>query len=170
MPRSVTSIGLFKKGGFFLFWLVGVVVFLLDQVSKYLIRENLPVGSVKPVVKGFFNLVHVENPGIAFSVLANNSSPFTRIFIILVALTAVIVLNLMIVRSRNSHGLTLATYGLILGGALGNLYDRTLRGTVTDFLDFYINGYHWPAFNIADSAITLGAFLLLLGTLRPHRP
>ncbi|SFM81640.1 signal peptidase II [Thermodesulforhabdus norvegica] len=166
------SIGSSKRGKLLIFWITGLFVLMLDQLSKRLVRETLPVGSASPVIPGFFNLVHVENPGVAFSILADNPTLLTRLILILIALIAVVVLNTVVARSGDNPGRgLLIPYGLILGGALGNLYDRITRGMVTDFLDFYIGDLHWPAFNLADGAITVGAIFLIIATIRtPGRP
>ncbi len=150
--------------------LLALAVLALDQASKWLIAHDLPLGASMPIT-GFFNLVHVENPGAAFSFLAAEPGwqrwLFTGLGSAVSLLIAVVLLRR---RQRVLMGLAL---GLILGGALGNVADRVLWGHVTDFLDFYLRtasgAWHWPAFNLADSAITVGAVALLLDEQRQSR-
>lgn len=135
----------------------------LDQASKAMIEASLPYGSAIPVTS-FFNLVHTLNPGAAFSFLADQGG-WQRLFFGIVALVASAVLTVMII--RKPRPLEAAAYALILSGAVGNLIDRIYRGAVVDWLDFYLNSLHWPAFNLADVWIVTGAGLYILSNLRP---
>ena len=145
-------------------WLAtSALVLALDQWTKWLIQRDLPINASLPVT-GFFNLVHYENPGAAFSFLAAADGWQRWLFTgLALAASALIVWLLFRHRGRVLFSLALA---LILGGALGNVVDRLVWGHVTDFLDFYITlggrSWHWPAFNVADSSITVGAMLLLV--------
>lgn len=132
-------------------WLVAATVFLVDQFSKYLCKIYLrPLGSI-PVVKGIFHLTYVENRGVAFGMLQNKGWLFVPVTLFTAAAIIYILKNL------KSKSIVLKTaLAMILGGALGNLYDRVFLGYVVDFLDFRI----WPVFNMADSAIVVGAVLL----------
>lgn len=138
---------------------LAAAILLADQASKWVVQALLAPGE-RVVVTGFFNLVLVFNPGAAFSFLASASGWQTAFFSTIAVLASVIVLVL-IVRSPDNR-LLCTGYGLILGGALGNLIDRLAIGKVVDFLDLHAFGWHWPAFNVADSAITVGAVLLIL--------
>jgi len=148
--------------------MLAAAVFLLDQGAKWLVAGSMRVGEVRSVVPGFFNLTHLHNRGAAFGLFADSDSPAVRALLIafsLAALALVFYLLWLGVTSRwTGWGL-----GLILGGALGNLLDRVRAGRVVDFLDFHLAGYHWPAFNLADSAVVIGALLLMVEVLRPHR-
>lgn len=152
-------------------WLVtSAIVLAVDQFTKWLIQQDVPVNTGRPIT-GFFNLVHYENPGAAFSFLAAADGWQRWLFTgLALAASALIVWLLFRHRGKTLFSLALA---LILGGALGNVADRLVWGHVTDFLDVYVtlNGqqWHWPAFNVADSAITLGALLLLLDEWRQSR-
>lgn len=150
--------------------LVTFVVILADQFTKWLIRQDLPLNSSLPVT-GFFNLVYIHNPGAAFSFLAAQPG-WQRWFFTALSLAASAFILWLLFRYRGKALFSLAL-AFILGGALGNVIDRVLWGKVTDFLDFYItlNGsqWHWPAFNLADSAIFIGAVLLILDELRRSR-
>ena len=145
-------------------WLAtSALVLALDQWTKWLIQRDLPINASLPVTR-FFNLVHYENPGAAFSFLAAADGWQRWLFTgLALAASALIVWLLFRHRGRVLFSLALA---LILGGALGNVVDRLVWGHVTDFLDFYITlggrSWHWPAFNVADSSITVGAMLLLV--------
>lgn len=134
---------------------------VLDQASKAMIEASLPYGSAIPVTS-FFNLVHTLNSGAAFSFLANQGG-WQRLFFGVIALVASIVLTVMII--RRPRPMEAAAYALILGGAVGNLVDRIFRGAVVDWLDFYLRGLHWPAFNLADVWIVTGAGLCILSSL-----
>lgn len=143
----------------FISLLLIVAIFILDRLAKVLIQQKLFLGESVPVLP-FFHLTHIENTGIAFGL----GQGWNHFFI---ASSVVILIVLLLVRRRweraEPNNLKLKTaLALVIGGALGNLYDRIVYGRVTDFLDFSINSYHWPAFNIADSSICIGAFLLFL--------
>jgi signal peptidase II len=150
--------------------LVAAVVLALDQVSKWLITQDLPLYASRPIT-GFFNLVHIENPGAAFSFLAGEAG-WQRWLFTALGLGASVLIIWLLVRHRGKALFSLAL-ALILGGALGNVADRLVWGHVTDFLDFYITiggqQWHWPAFNLADSSIFCGAVLLLLDEWRQSR-
>lgn len=140
-------------------WLSGLVL-VLDQVTKLAVMAKLaPYQDVVPLT-GFFNLVHVHNTGAAFSLFADQPG-WQRFFFIALALVAAIVI-LDILRKVSGRARFCAGLALILGGAVGNVVDRFAYGHVVDFLDFYVGAWHWPAFNVADSGITLGAGLLIL--------
>ena len=140
---------------------LAVIVFLADQSAKSYIDATTPLGWSHEVTS-FFNLVHVLNPGAAFSFLAG-AGGWQRWFFLAIALGA----SLWLIRllSRPLRRLEALSYSLILGGALGNAFDRAIRGQVIDYLDFHAGGWHWPAFNIADTAIVGGAIALVLLSL-----
>ncbi|MBI5333284.1 MAG: lipoprotein signal peptidase [Burkholderiales bacterium] len=148
-------------------WLaIALAVILVDQLTKVLVLHSFQYGDVRPVAS-FFNLVRVHNTGAAFSFLAG-ASGWQRWFFIGLGLVAAGVIVWML-RTQGHQRLFAWALTLILGGALGNVIDRALHGYVVDFLDFHVGGRHFPAFNIADSAITLGAILLILDELRRVR-
>jgi signal peptidase II len=138
---------------------LAAVVAALDQLGKWLVQSALRPGERYPVT-GFFNLVLAYNKGAAFSLLARAPGWQTPLFAG-VAVAAIIVVSVLLLRSPQRR-LFCCGLALILGGATGNLVDRLRYGHVVDFLDFHALGWHWPAFNAADSAITLGAGLLIL--------
>lgn len=139
-------------------FLISIVVIVLDQVSKYAITQSLALGD-GIAMTSFFNLVLAYNTGAAFSFLAH-AGGWQKIFFVGIAVIASVVMFYLL-RKHHQERLFSFAISLILGGALGNLIDRILLGHVVDFLDFYAAGYHFPAFNVADSAITVGAALLI---------
>jgi signal peptidase II len=137
----------------------GVVV--LDILSKQAILQQLPLYQVQPVIPGFFNLVHIRNRGMAFGIFGSASASWKDLLLLLFPLIAVAGIFWLLFRyPKVTSGMALAL-GAVLGGALGNLLDRLRFQEVVDFLDFYWRGFHWPAFNAADSAITLGVGFLV---------
>src|SRR5258708_37856462 len=140
--------------------LIAALVVFMDRLTKWLVVKNIILDDSIPVLPGFFRLTHLENPGAAFSFLAESPSPFKTVLLILFSLAALTVVLVLLWRSRNEFNATTVALSLILGGATGNLWDRLTDGKVTDFLDFYVGQHHWPPFNLADSAIVIGALLL----------
>ena len=146
--------------------LIALAVLLLDQITKWAIAQTIPLEDAINIIPGFFRLTHLENTGAAFSLFADSSSPFRTTLLIAFSMAALAVVSFLLWKDRSVfHSGTLAL-SLILGGAIGNLWDRVSDGKVTDFLDFYIGVHHWPPFNIADSAIVVGALLLFMRMLR----
>lgn len=150
------------------FWLFLTLVLglSLDQGSKYLLSRALAPGQVVEVIPDYFNLVHVYNRGAAFGLLSSLTPSAAQYFFVLSTLLALIFLLYLHWRTPTSQPLFLWGYQLLLTGAAGNLIDRIRLGEVLDFLDFYVGRYHWPAFNVADSLITIGAGLLILALWR----
>lgn len=141
---------------------LAALVLIVDQASKFALLEAFSyVPDVVPIT-GFFNVVLVWNKGISFG-LFNNGSPWVSY--VLTGLALGISGFLVYWLRKNERRLTMIAIGLVLGGALGNVIDRLVHGAVVDFLDFYAFGYHWPAFNVADSAISVGVVLVLLDGL-----
>lgn len=142
---------------------LAVLVFILDRGTKWLIETRFNAWDTKVVIPGFFNLVHSENPGVAFGILSEGASKTRTLGLVAVTILAVGALGWMMHKAQD--GLSRTALALITGGALGNLYDRIHSGAATDFLDFYAGRYHWYTFNLADSAICIGAGLLILTML-----
>lgn len=149
---------------------LGVLVVALDWVTKRAVQESMPYGSSEAVLSGFFNLVHVRNTGIAFSLFADSAPWFRDIVLPAVSFAVIGLVALMYRRLGEIAGTSRVALALVLAGAIGNLWERLLRGYVTDFLDFHVGAYHWPAFNVADSAITVGVVLLLLDSMLGRQP
>jgi signal peptidase II len=142
---------------------IAVIVLLLDQVSKWSALSNLQMGVPDPVLP-FLNWLLLFNPGAAFSFLAQGSG-WQRWFFTILGLAASIYIIWMLNKNQSDKLLCIAL-SLILGGALGNVLDRVMYGAVVDFIDVYYGNWHWPAFNVADSAICIGAALIIWGELR----
>jgi signal peptidase II len=149
-----------------------LVVFLLDRVAKLVVQGGMAVGDSVTVIPGFFNLVHTENPGAAFSLFASAQTEWRTFFLVGLSTAALVLIGALLWQSggRMSESRALRFgLALIMGGALGNLWDRLLAGTVTDFVELYVNGFYWPAFNVADGAITVGAALVMLDMFRSSK-
>jgi len=144
---------------------VSAGVLALDQLTKWWIRSDLRPGESIPVLGSCFHIVHARNPGGAFSFLAGAHAGFRTVFFLVASVVAIAVLVHLIRTTPQRQKLLLVALSGLLGGALGNLVDRVRLGHVTDFLDFHWEGYHWPAFNVADSFITLGLCVLVLHVL-----
>ncbi len=153
-----------KKSSGLMLWLgVAAVVVLLDQLSKITMARLLAYGESEAIT-GYFNLVMVYNQGAAFSFLSNQGGWQRWFFSALAAGVSVFIVWML--RKNGHQRMFCWSLSLILGGAVGNLIDRVAYGHVIDFLDFHVGGWHWPAFNVADGAITIGAALFVLDELR----
>jgi signal peptidase II len=143
------------------FFVIAIVVFLLDRLAKWAVASNIALRNSVVVIPGFFQLTHVQNSGAAFGLFADSAVQWKIGALVSFSVIALIVVTALL--WKNSHSLSTTTIGLslILGGAIGNLWDRMMSGHVVDFLDFYVGSYHWPAFNVADTAIVIGAILLI---------
>jgi signal peptidase II len=141
-------------------------VFVLDRITKVWIENNVSAYDSYNVIPGFFDIVHTKNRGAAFGMFAEGDSQVRTFLLIGVSLAVLLFISVILFRPSRSGAATsrLTLYGLslVMGGALGNIYDRIIHGMVTDFLEFYLGEYRFAAFNIADSAITVGAGLLIL--------
>ena len=151
-------------------FLIALLVVLLDRFSKLAIERNLSLHDSISLIPGFFRLTHIENRGAAFGLFADSPSEWKIAGLVLFSLVALVIVATLL--WKNSHSMTTTGVGLslILGGAIGNLWDRLVSGHVVDFLLFYIGQYKWPAFNVADSAIVIGAGLLVFEILFTKSP
>ena len=150
--------------------IVAGLVVSADQISKALIIENLPLYHSFPVIPGIFNLTHILNPGGAFGFMAGTSAVARTIVFLFISSMAVGLIFYFYYKTPPVYKLLSTGFALIFGGAIGNLIDRIRFGTVVDFLDFHIGKHHWPAFNIADSAITVGIFIFIYHLLFKKMP
>jgi signal peptidase II len=159
MSEAVTARGRIVPR--FIYAAVAVLILAADQLTKKIVQASIPPHAVIPVVPHFFNLTHTQNSGAAFGLFSGSSSPWKTTLLILVSGALLVTVIGIVWRSRmqweSAVGLS-----LILGGASSNLLDRISRGQVVDFLDFYFRSYHWFTFNLADSAIVMGAGFLIL--------
>jgi len=141
---------------------LAVLVFIADQATKSMVEASIPEHAVVPVIPKVFNLTHVKNVGAAFGLFSDSPAPWKEGLLIVVSAGLLVSVAVIVWRSRRITWESGVGLALILGGALSNLVDRIRWGRVVDFLDFYYNGYHWYAFNLADSAIVVGAGFLIL--------
>lgn len=142
--------------------LIAGIVLALDRFSKWLIAQTIPLHGSIPVIPGLFKLTHVTNGGAAFGLFADSPSELRIVFLVFFSILALVVVLALLWRHTQGLNSTAVALSLILGGALGNLWDRVLSGHVVDFLEFYIGQYVWPDFNVADSAIVVGAAILMV--------
>jgi signal peptidase II len=148
--------------------LISAVVIFLDRLTKTWVSARIPLGGAIPLIPGVLRITHWTNEGAAFSLFADSASPHAvRWALIAFSLLAALVVLVVLVRLGERFTLTTFSLALIFAGALGNVHDRIAYGSVVDFLEVHIFSYHWPDFNVADSAIVTGACLLLLDSLLP---
>jgi len=148
-----------------IFSIIALAIFSVDIATKELIEKNIPyLGEIK--ITDFFNIVHVQNRGSIFGIFSGIKSQAFRIFMNILSLSVLVVL---IVSARMFSGFTFYVIAAMIGGAAGNVYERLTKGYVVDFLDFHIGGYHWPAFNVADSTITVGIIAIILHSLKSKK-
>jgi len=145
--------------------LIALVVVLLDRWTKHIVAKRISLYSHIQVIPGFFSLTHTENTGAAFSLFADSNAHWKTAMLIVFSMVALLVVSVLLWRNHHAHVATGIGLSLIMGGAVGNLWDRLARGRVVDFLLFYVKRYQWPVFNLADSAIVVGAGLLVLEIL-----
>ena len=141
-------------------------ILLLDQWTKSMVVQKLPLYQRVEVIQGFFNLTHVRNTGGAFGIFGGKKGGMGSILFVVVSLIAIGAIVFLYVKIKENEKTLALSFSLILSGAVGNLIDRLRYGEVVDFLDFHLSTYHWPAFNVADSAICIGIGLMALELLK----
>ncbi|MBZ5721905.1 MAG: signal peptidase II [Acidobacteriia bacterium] len=151
-------------------FLIALLVVFLDRLAKWSVARNIPLHESVQVIPDFFRLTHVENSGAAFGLFADSPSEWKIAVLVLFSVIALVIVSALLWRNSHSMNTTGVGLALILGGALGNLWDRLVSGRVVDFLLFYFGQYQWPAFNVADSAIVVGAGLLVFEILFTKAP
>jgi len=144
---------------------IALLVFVGDQSTKAIVESSIPERQIIPVIPGLFNITHVKNEGAAFGLFADSPAPWKTVLLIVISAALLATVVGVVWRTRRLHWEAGVGLSLILGGALSNLVDRIRMGRVVDFLDFYIRSYHWYTFNLADSAIVVGAGFLILQVL-----
>ena len=150
-------------------FLIALAVFLLDRWTKRLVATHIAMYQSIQIIPGFFKLTHTENTGAAFSLFADPSSHWKATMLIAFSLFAMVIVSILLWKQTRALTITSVALSLILGGAVGNLWDRLSRGRVIDFLLLYVKQYQWPVFNLADSAIVIGASLLVFEMFLPRR-
>jgi len=146
------------------------LVAMFDQITKVIILKNIPIHHSIDVIPRFFSITHIHNPGGAFGFMAHQNSNVRNLLFLFLSSLAVGLVFYFYKNTPKTHPFLATGLALIFGGAIGNLIDRIRFGKVVDFLDFYIGAYHWPAFNIADSAITVGIIVFIFHILFKKMP
>lgn len=152
-----------------LFGITGLIIFF-DQITKAIILKTMELHQSIPVVPGFFSITHIHNPGGAFGFLANQNQGVRDLIFLVVSSFAIILIFYFYKNTPKTHSFLAIGLALIFGGAISNLIDRIRLGKVVDFLDFYIKDLHWPAFNVADSAISIGMVIFVFHILFKKMP
>ena len=135
---------------------------VLDQITKYMVTIHVPLHYSISVVEGFFSITHIRNPGVAFGLFAGHESEYKVLFFVVISIIAILAILIIFHQTPDDKRMVKVGLILIFSGAVGNLIDRILYKEVIDFLDFFYNGSHWPAFNVADSCITIGVSFMIL--------
>lgn len=157
------------RPGWYALAFLALVVLVADQISKYGVEKFTSLGSLRVLIPGVLNLVHTTNSGVAFGLLADSESPWLAQLLIAFSVGVILLLVWLLATGRAGGRLGQSGLAFILGGAAGNVLDRVLRRSVTDFIDFHLGTHHWYAFNLADSAIVVGAGLIVLELFRDWR-
>lgn len=146
-------------------FVLALLVVLLDRWTKRLVAARIGMYTHIQIIPGFFRLTHTENTGAAFSLFADSPSHWKTVLLIGFSMVAMVIVSVLLWKQTSALTITGIALSLILGGAMGNLWDRLASGRVVDFLLFYVKQYQWPVFNLADSAIVVGAALLVIEIL-----
>ena len=151
-------------------FLLALLIVLLDRWTKRLVAARIGMYSQIQIIPGFFRLTHTENTGAAFSLFADSPSHWKTVLLIGFSLVAMVIVSVLLWKQTRARTITGVALAFILGGAVGNLWDRVASGRVVDFLLFYVKQHQWPVFNLADSAIVVGAALLVIEILFHKAP
>ena len=157
--------GMNKNSARLSYLFIALIVVLLDRWTKHLVAQRMRLYAHIQIIPGFFRLTHTENTGAAFSLFADSPAHWKTGMLIAFSLVALAVVSVLLWKNHHAHVVTGIGLSLIMGGAVGNLWDRLTSGRVVDFLLFYVKRYQWPVFNLADSAIVVGAGLLIVEIL-----
>ena len=148
---------------------LAAVVVALDRLTKWLVETRLSGSDVYRVIPGYFEIIHSENRGVAFGIFNDSTFEWRTALLVLVSSVAVILVSVILWKANQMDRMSMWSLALVLGGAVGNVFDRMISGKVTDFLQVYLGTYPWPTFNVADSAIVIGSLFLLFSQIRPGR-
>ncbi len=158
----------YKKQTFIIFGVIAGLVIIADQLTKYWVSDNITFNGSETIIPGFLNLAHVTNSGAAFGVFSSHGDMLSRYVLSGISLTALVVIIWIVILQRLDR-YSIIGFALFFGGAAGNFVDRVMFGQVTDFIDVHIGNLHWPAFNVADSALTVGAIIFCIRLIFPGR-
>ena len=150
------------KNKYVLLFFVSGVLIVMDQYTKLMVSLHIPLNYSVKVVEGFFNFTHIRNSGVAFGLFASQQSEYKALVFIAISTIAIIAILVIFHQTPKEKKMVQTGLILIFSGAIGNLIDRILHGEVIDFVDFFINRHHFPAFNIADSCITVGVIMMVI--------
>ena len=150
------------KNKYVLLFFVSGVLIVMDQYTKLMVSLHIPLNYSVKVVEGFFNFTHIRNSGVAFGLFASQQSEYKALMFIAISTIAIIAILVIFHQTPKEKKMVQTGLILIFSGAIGNLIDRILHGEVIDFVDFFINRSHFPAFNIADSCITVGVIMMVI--------
>ena len=150
------------RNKYLVLFLVSGFLIVIDQYTKFMVSLHIPLNYSIKVIEGFFNLTHIRNSGVAFGLFASQQSEYKPLMFIIISTIAIMAILVIFHQTPKEKKMVQTGLILIFSGAIGNLIDRTLHGEVIDFADFFIEGYHFPAFNIADSCITIGVVLMVI--------
>ena len=150
------------KNKYVLLFFVSGVLIVMDQYTKLMVSLHIPLNYSVKVVEGFFNFTHIRNSGVAFGLFASQQSEYKALMFIAISTIAIIAILVIFHQTPKEKKMVQTGLILIFSGAIGNLIDRILHGEVIDFVDFFINRHHFPAFNIADSCITVGVIMMVI--------
>ena len=159
-----------KQSKYIKLLIIAGIIIILDQITKLVVLDNLDLYSSITIIPGFFNLTHILNPGGAFGFMANQSAAVRGILFIVISSLAICLIFYFYCNTPPAYRLLQTAFALIFGGAIGNMIDRFRFGKVVDFLDFYIGELHWPAFNVADSAISIGICIFIIHIIFKKMP
>lgn len=168
--KKLSAEGFGNKEKYIKLAIIAGLIILSDQISKAVILNTLSLYDSVAVIPGFFSITHIHNPGGVFGVFADQSALVRKLLFLVVSTFAAGFVLYFYHKIPRTHSLLASAFALIFGGAIGNLIDRIYLGKVVDFLDFHIGSWHWPAFNIADSAISIGVIIFLFHILLDKIP
>ncbi len=168
-PVGTTPVRTAVQLGKLRYLFVSVAVIVLDQWTKWMVEVHLPHHAAHPLIPGFLNLTHVRNTGVAFGLFASEGVAGGSWLLTLLGLAALTAVGVYFWYAPVKDRLLLIALSLVVGGAIGNLIDRVSSGAVTDFVDVYVGLHHWPSFNVADSAISIGIVLMAIDSFRSHK-
>ncbi len=168
-PGKTERVSINNTTKFLIFGVIALAIVFTDQVSKHLIASSVAVNSGFQVIPGYLDIVHVRNKGAAFGILSQSTWNLRSTLFLVVHFVALAVIFRLVVSTKAPDPYLLGGYSLFFGGAVGNLIDRLRLGEVIDFVDVHIGNAHWPAFNVADSALCAGAVLLILHFIHAGR-
>ena len=158
------------RNSYFFLFIISSALIVIDQYTKFMVTLHIPLNYSIKVVEGFFNLTHIRNSGVAFGIFSGQQSELKPYLLIFVSVVAIVAILAIFHQTGKEKRLVRSGLILIFSGAIGNLIDRVIHKEVIDFIDFFIDNQHWPAFNVADSCITIGVIFMAVDMLVGNKP